>query len=48
MTALVPRFGDVYRAHMAREESELFPAARAALPPDVLEALAAEMLGRRR
>ena len=36
-----------YRAHIAEEESQLFPAARAALTPADLEAMAKEMGERR-
>ena len=38
---------DAYRAHIEREERTLFPAARAALTPEVLRALGEEMAERR-
>lgn len=47
LPGLVARLGAVYRAHIAREERELFPAARAALGPSVAEEMGREMLARR-
>jgi hemerythrin-like domain-containing protein len=43
----VDRFCTLYRAHIAREEVELFPAARAALDEPTKEAIAKEMADRR-
>jgi hemerythrin-like domain-containing protein len=45
--ALVARLATIYRAHIAREEAELFPRARAALDPETAAAVAAEMSARR-
>ncbi len=45
--ALAAKLGDVYRAHLDREELELFPAARAALAPAVQEEIGREMIARR-
>lgn len=44
---LARRLSDVYCAHIQREERELFPAARAALPSSVIEEMGAEMIARR-
>jgi hemerythrin-like domain-containing protein len=48
LPALAQRLADIYRAHIAREEHELFPAARAALPPGAAEEMGREMIARRR
>ena len=45
--ALAKQLADVYRAHILREEEELFPAARASLAANVLEEVAKEMSARR-
>jgi hemerythrin-like domain-containing protein len=47
LPALARHLAEVYRAHIAREERELFPAARAALPAQVIEDIGKEMLERR-
>ena len=44
---VVARLGAAYRAHIAVEERELFPAARAALSADDVAAMGAEMDARR-
>jgi hemerythrin-like domain-containing protein len=43
----VQGFASLYRAHIAREETELFPAARAALDEPTQHAIATEMTDRR-
>ena len=48
LPALTRRLVDLYRAHIEREERELFPAARAALPPDAADEMGREMIARRR
>jgi hemerythrin-like domain-containing protein len=45
---LAARLNDLYRAHIDREERELFPRARAALTAVVIEEIGREMIGRRR
>ena len=37
----------LYRAHIRREEDELFPAARTSLTPEILAVMAQEMADRR-
>lgn len=48
LPALAGRLGDAYRAHIDREERELFPAARAALTVEIQQAIGSEMIARRR
>ncbi len=43
----VTELADVYRAHIRTEEDELFPEARAALAPEAVAEMAAEMETRR-
>ncbi len=47
VSAVARSLADTYRAHIAREENELFPAARAALSSEVLLEMAREMSNRR-
>ncbi len=47
LAALARRLSDVYRAHIDREEKELFPAARRALDAAACEEMAEEMEARR-
>lgn len=47
LTAIADRLGVLYRAHIAREEQELFPAARKVLAPEVLAEMGDEMVDRR-
>lgn len=47
VVVLARQLSDVYRAHIKREEDELFPAARAVLAPQVLAAMGQEMMDRR-
>jgi hypothetical protein len=48
LPALARRLAEVYRAHVAREQRELFPAARAALPAGAAVEMGREMIARRR
>ena len=47
LRALVRRLGEVYAAHIQREERELFPVARRLLGADVVATMGAEMIARR-
>jgi hemerythrin-like domain-containing protein len=47
LRAAVVRLAEVYRAHIGREERELFPRAKTLLGSAALDAIAAEMLYRR-
>jgi hemerythrin-like domain-containing protein len=47
LPAIVRRLADVYRAHIRREEHELFPAARRALPAGAAVEMGREMQARR-
>ncbi len=48
LPGLVARLVSLYRSHIQREDAELFPAARAALPVGAAEEMGREMIARRR